>query len=147
MRRKFGDTTDKLHREQETSIKLSMAKSNKKYQDVRIKMIVVSTKLKDQRMIWRKHLSDFDASSKKRISNERERRRCSIQQQLDKSSDVEDQFMEIINGLEDMNDQLAVSNTIYHWNFVCHALQRRAYKYSFIGLCSSMPCPRPNCQQ
>ena len=97
LRRKFGDTINKLHREQEASIKLSKAKSNKKYQDVRIKMIAVSTKLKDQRIIWQKHLSDVDASSKKRISNERERRRCSIQQQLDKSSAVEDQFMEIIN--------------------------------------------------
>jgi hypothetical protein len=107
LRRKFGDTINKLHREQEASIKLSKAKSNKKYQDVRIKMIAVSTKLKDQRIIWQKHLSDVDASSKKRISNERERRRCSIQQQLDKSSAVEDQFMEIINGLEEMNNQLA----------------------------------------
>jgi hypothetical protein len=46
-------------------------------------------------------------SSKKRISTERERRRCSIQHQLDKSSAVEDQLMEIINGLKEMNDQLA----------------------------------------
>jgi hypothetical protein len=100
LRRKCGDTIDKLHREQEASIKLSTAKSNKKYQDVRIKMSDISTKLKDQRMIWQ-------TSLKKQISNERERRRCSIQQQLDKSSAVEDQFMEIINGLEEMNDELA----------------------------------------
>ena len=107
LRRQFGVTIDKLHREQEASIKLWMAKSNKKYQDVIIKMIAVSTKLKDQRMIWQKRHSDVDASSKKRRRNERERRRCSIQQQLDKSSAVEDQFMEIINGLEEMNNQLA----------------------------------------
>ena len=107
LRRQFGVTIDKLHREQEASIKLWMAKSNKKYQDVIIKMIAVSTKLKDQRMIWQKRHSDVDASSKKRRRNERERRRCSIQQQLDKSSAVEDQFMEIINGLEEMNDELA----------------------------------------
>jgi hypothetical protein len=75
LQRKFGDTIDKLHCEQEASIKLSTAKSNKKYQDVRIKMISVSTKLKDQRMIWQKHLFDLDASSKKRISSEREHRR------------------------------------------------------------------------
>ena len=65
LRRKFGDTINKLHREQEASIKLSTAKSNKKYQYVRIKMSDVSTKLKDQRMIWQ-------TSSKKQISNERE---------------------------------------------------------------------------
>ena len=49
LRRKFGDTINKLHREQDASIKLSTAKSNKKYHDVRIKMIAVSTKQKDQR--------------------------------------------------------------------------------------------------
>jgi hypothetical protein len=107
LKRQFGVTINKLHCEQEASIKLLTAKSNKKYQDVRIKMIAVSTKLKDQQIIWQKRLSDVDASSKKQISNERERRRCSIQQQLDKSSAVEDQFMEIINGLEEMNDELA----------------------------------------
>jgi hypothetical protein len=37
LRRQFGVTIDKLHREQEASIKLWTAKSNKKYQDVIIK--------------------------------------------------------------------------------------------------------------
>jgi hypothetical protein len=110
LKRQFGVTINKLHREQEASIKLLTAnltaKSNKKYQDVFIKMIAISTKLKDQRMIWQKRFSDVDASSKKQRRNERERRRCSIKQQLDKSSAVDDQFMEIINGLEEMNDQL-----------------------------------------
>ena len=46
----------------------------------------------------------MDASLKKQISNERELRRCSIQQQLDYAA--EGQFMEIINGLKEMNDQL-----------------------------------------
>jgi predicted transcriptional regulator len=69
-------------------------------------MIAVSTKLKDQHIIWQKQLSELGLCSKNQLSKERERRRCSIQQQLDKSSAVEDQFMEIINGLEEMNDQL-----------------------------------------
>ena len=107
MRTQLRDFIDKINREQEASMKLATAKSNKKYQDLRIKMIAVSTKLKDQWMIWQKCLSELDTSSKKRISYERERRRCSIQHQLDKSSAVEDQFMSIINGLEEMNDQLA----------------------------------------
>ena len=106
LKRQFGVTINKLHRGQEASIKLLTANSNKKYQDVFIKMIAVSTKLKDQQKIWQKRFSDIDASSKKRRRNERERRRCSIQQQLDKSSAVDDQFMEIINGLEEMNDEL-----------------------------------------
>jgi NhaP-type Na+/H+ and K+/H+ antiporter len=107
LRRKSVATIDKLHREQEASMKLSTEKSNKKYDQVKLKMITISTKLKDQRIVWQKRLSELDASSKKRISTEREHRRCSIQHQLDKSSAVEDQFMEIINGLEEMNDQLA----------------------------------------
>ncbi len=65
LRRKLGGTTQKLHHEQEASIKLLAAKSNKKYQDVRIKMIIVSTKLKDQCIIWQKRLSELDASLKK----------------------------------------------------------------------------------
>ena len=107
LRRKLGDTIQKLHPEQEASIKLPTEKPNKKYQDVRIKMIIVSTKLKDQRIIWQKHLSELVVSSKKRISNEREHRRCSIQHQLNKTTAVEDQFIEIINGLEEMKNQLA----------------------------------------
>ncbi len=82
LRRKLGDTIQKLHSEQEASIKLSTAKSNKQYQDVRIKMIIVSTKLKDQSIIWQKRLSELDTSLKKQISNERERQHCSIQHQL-----------------------------------------------------------------
>jgi hypothetical protein len=88
-------------------MKISTEKSNKKYDQVKLKMIDISTKLKDQRIVWQKRLSELDESSKNRISTERERRRCSIQHQLDKSSAVEDQFMEIIHGLEEMNDELA----------------------------------------
>ena len=74
LRRKLGNTIHKLHREQEALMKLSTATPNKKYQDVRIKMIAVSMRLKDQRMIWQKRLSELDASSKNRISNECESR-------------------------------------------------------------------------
>ncbi len=69
-------------------------------------MIAVSTKLKDQHIIWKKQLSELDLSSKNQLSKEREHRCCSIQQRFNKSSAVEDQFMEIINGLKEMNDQL-----------------------------------------
>ena len=70
-------------------------------------MIAVSTKLKIQCIIWQKRLSELDTSSKNRISNGREHRRCSVQQQLDKSLAVEDQFQEIVQGLKAMNNQLA----------------------------------------
>ena len=106
LRQRMENTINKHHCEQESTIHLLMAKSNKKYEDIQLKMIVVSTKLKDQCNIWQKWLSELDLSSKNQLSKERERRCCSIQQQLNKSSTVEDQFMEIINGLEEMNDQL-----------------------------------------
>jgi hypothetical protein len=107
LRQNLEEKLEKQNREQDASMKISKVKSDKKYEQVRSKMIAVSTKLKDQRIVWQKRLSELDVSSKNRISTERERRRCSIQQQLDKSSAVEDQLMEIINGLEEMNNQLA----------------------------------------
>ena len=57
-------------------------------------------------MCWQKRLSELDISSKNQLSKEREHRRCSIQQQLDKSSSTENQLLEIIEGLEIMNDEL-----------------------------------------
>jgi hypothetical protein len=107
LRQNLEEKLEKQNREQDASMKISKVKSDKKYEQVRSKMIAVSTKLKDQRIVWQKRLSELDVSSKNRISTECEHRRCSIQQQLDKSSAVEDQLMEIINGLEEMNNQLA----------------------------------------
>ena len=56
LRRKSVATIDKLHREQEASMKLSTEKSNKKYDQVKLKMITISTKLKDQHIVWQKRL-------------------------------------------------------------------------------------------
>ena len=69
-------------------------------------MLTISNKLKDQCVIWQKRLSELDISSKNQLSKEREHRRCSIQQQLDKSSSTENQLLEIIEGLEIMIDEL-----------------------------------------
>ncbi len=80
LRRKMVDTIDKLNREQEASVKKLTAKSNKRYEHVIIEMNAVTTKLMDERIIWQKHLSELDVSSKNRISKEREHRRCSVQQ-------------------------------------------------------------------
>ena len=66
----------------------------------------ISNKLKDQCVTWQKRLSELDILSKNQLSKEREHRRSSIQQQLDKSSSTEDQLLEIIEGLEIMNDEL-----------------------------------------
>ncbi len=54
LRQRLGNTIHKHRREQESTIHLLMAKSNKKYEDIQLKMIVVSTKLKDQCNIWQK---------------------------------------------------------------------------------------------
>ena len=85
---------------------LMLSKSNKKFDQLSCKMRTISNKLKDQRVIWQKHLSELDISSKNQLSKECERRRCSIQQQLDKSSSTENQLLEIIESLEIMNDEL-----------------------------------------
>ena len=85
---------------------LMLSKSNKKFDQLRCKMLTVSNKLKDQRVIWQKRLSELEISSKNQLSKEREHRHCSIQQQLDKSSSTQNQLLEIIEGLEIMNDEL-----------------------------------------
>jgi hypothetical protein len=107
LQQRLGNTINKHRHEQESTIHLLMAKSNKKYENIWLKMIAVSTKLKDQPIIWQKQLSELDLSSKNQLSKEHERRRCYIQQQHE-SSAVKDQFMEIINGLEEMNDQFRI---------------------------------------
>jgi len=99
-------TLDKHTREQHTSMSLMLSKSNKKFDQLRCKMLTISNKLKDQHVIWQKHLSELDIFSKNQLSKEPERRRCSIQQQLDKSPSTKNQLLEIIEGLEIMNDEL-----------------------------------------
>jgi hypothetical protein len=69
-------------------------------------MLTISNKLKVQCVIWQKRLSELDISSKNQLCKECERQHCSIQQQLDKSSSTKSQLLEIIEGLEIMNDEL-----------------------------------------
>ena len=68
-------TIEKLHREQESTIKELQSKSDKKYHKVRENIVLASKKLKEQRLIWQKRLSDMNASSKHSISKERMCRR------------------------------------------------------------------------
>jgi hypothetical protein len=107
LRQHLEETLDKHNREQDAAMSLMLSKSDKKFTKLRSEMLTISNKLKDQRVIWQKRLSELDKSSKNQLSKERERRRSSIQQQLDKSSSTEDQLLEIIDGLEVMNDELA----------------------------------------
>jgi len=108
LRQNLEDKLDKHKHthEQDSAMSLMLSKSNKKFDQLRCKMLTISNKLKDQRVIWQKRLLELDISSKNQLSKERERRRCSIQQQLDKSSSTENQLLEIIEGLEIMNDEL-----------------------------------------
>ena len=106
LRQHLEETLDKHNREQDAAMSLMLSKSDKKFTKLRSEMLTISNKLKDQRVIWQKRLSELDISSKNQLSKERERRRCSIQQQLDKSSSTQNQLLEIIEGLEIMNDEL-----------------------------------------
>ncbi len=66
----------------------------------------LSKKLKEQRLIWQTRLHDIDLSSKNQLRRDRARRRNMVRQQLEKSSAIEGQLMEIIEGLEVMNLEL-----------------------------------------
>ena len=105
LRQNLEDKFNKHNREQDAAMSLMLSKSDKKFTKLRSEILTISNKLKDQRVIWQKRLSELDISSKNQLSKERERRRCSIQQQLDKSSSTENQLLEIIEGLEIMNDE------------------------------------------
>ena len=107
LQQNLEDKLDKQNREQDASMRIMLAKSNKKFDKLRSEMCTISNKLKDQRVTWQKCLSELDISLKNMLSKERERRHSAIQQQLDKSSSTEDQLLEIIDGLEVMNDELA----------------------------------------
>jgi hypothetical protein len=70
LKQKLETTIDKLHREQESSMKVVQSKSNKKYEKVRQDVEAVSHKLKEQCVAWQKRLSDIDSSSKDLLSKE-----------------------------------------------------------------------------
>ncbi len=96
---KLGDKLNKVDEEQDALIKQIQTKSDKKFERLRCDMLPISTKIKDQRVIWQNCLVDLDSSSKNQLSKEQERRRNTVQHQLDKSSAVEDQLRELIKGL------------------------------------------------
>jgi len=70
LRQNLEDKLDKHTREQDTSMSLMLTKSNKEFDQLRCKMLTISNKLKDQCVIWQKHLSELDISSKNQLSKE-----------------------------------------------------------------------------
>jgi hypothetical protein len=84
-------------------INLFRLKSDKKYDKVRSDVVTISTKLKEQRFIWHTRLCDIDSSSKSLVSKEQSHRRYAVQQQLDRTSAMESQLQEFIEGLGIMN--------------------------------------------
>jgi hypothetical protein len=103
---KLVTTIKKVNREHESSINLFKLKSDKKYDKARSDVVTISTKLKEQHFIWHTRLCDIDSSSKSLVSKERARRRHAVQQQLDRTSAMESQLQEIIEGLGIMNYEL-----------------------------------------
>ncbi len=103
---KQAASIEKLHQEQASLINELESKSSKKYHKVRDDLAMVSNKLKEQHLIWQKRLSNMDSSYKNLLSKERARRRNVVQQQLDWTSAIKGQLMEIIKGLEVMNSEL-----------------------------------------
>jgi hypothetical protein len=87
-------------------LKISKLDADLKYEKVQNKMIAVKEKMKEQRLIWQRRFAKLESSSKKRLHKEREQRCNAVQQQVSKTSAMEDQLLEIIDGLEDMNYKL-----------------------------------------
>jgi hypothetical protein len=97
---------EKHQQEKASLVKEVQSKSDVKYHKVREHVAMVSKKLKEQHLIWQTRLCDIDSSSKNQLSKEQARRCNMVQQQLDRSSAVEGQLMDIIEGLEVMNSEL-----------------------------------------
>ncbi len=107
LHQKIQDSLDKHQREHESEMKILADKSDKEYHQLQMNMILLSQKLCNERSIWQQHLADLDSTSKSRLSNERLRRRNAVQQQLDKSSAMEDQLKEMIRAIEGKNYKMA----------------------------------------
>ncbi len=107
LRQKQAVSIEKIQQEQASLVKLVQSKCDAKYHKVREDFANVSNKLKEQRLMWQTKIRDIDSSYKNHRSKERARRCNMIQLQLDKSSAMECQLTEIIEGLEAMNDELA----------------------------------------
>ena len=98
-------TINKVNRKHESLINLLRLNYNKKYEKARSDVVTISTKLKEQHLIWQKRLKDMDSLSKN-LLKEWAHRHNIVPQQLDRTSAVEGQLMEIIAGLEVMNYEL-----------------------------------------
>ena len=94
------------HYRESKKLRHKLETSNDIYHSVREDVAILSNRLKEQQVIWQKRLSKIDLSTKDRLSKERIRRRNMVQQQIDRSSAVEGQLIEIIEGLGVMNDEL-----------------------------------------
>jgi FtsZ-binding cell division protein ZapB len=104
--RKQATSIEKLHQEQGSLVNEVQSKFNMKLHKAREKVTMEAMKLKEQRSSWQKRLSEIDLSSKNKLSKERARRRDAVQQQLDRTSAMESQLQEIIEGLGIMNYEL-----------------------------------------
>ncbi len=70
-------------------------------------MVSISQKLHDECSMWQGQLAELNLMSKNCLSKERVHRCNAVQQQLDKSSAMEDQLQDITRGIERMNYELA----------------------------------------
>jgi hypothetical protein len=82
-------------------------KSNKMYQQVQTNMVSISQKLHDEHSMWQGRLAELNSMSKNCFSNEWACQRNAVQQQLNKSSAMDDQLQDMSRGIEGMNYELA----------------------------------------
>jgi hypothetical protein len=79
LQQKQAATNEKLNQEQASFINELQSKSNKKYHKVREDAATVSSRLKEQHLIWQKRLSNMDSLSKNLLSKAQARRRNVVQ--------------------------------------------------------------------
>ncbi len=103
----MNNRLNKHEHKQEAATKLLVNRSNKKHHQLQMNMISISQKLHDEHSKWQQCLVDLDSTSKSRLSNECVHQHNAVQQQLDKSSAMEDQLREMIEAIKGMNYELA----------------------------------------
>ena len=64
LQHKLAATINKVNNKHESSINLLRLNYNKKYEKARSDVVTISTKLKEQHLIWQKRLKDMDSLSK-----------------------------------------------------------------------------------
>ena len=134
------------HSRESERLRQKQAMSNEMYHQVQEDVAMLSNKLKEQHVIWQTRLCEIDSPTKDWLSKEQIRRQNIVQQQLDRSSAVECQLMEIIEVLEVMNNEFNCCWCIAHNITLLGGISPRASDTLLWALHVSFCCCRTRVQ-